>query len=559
MTLFAASERADPYAALLGLGHDLHAPSADVQAALELVVEQAQTLLAADLAWLVLTDESGRFLRPAVLRGFRDLAFLHARLPIGDGVGGQAIDRRTPLVVADYRRHLHRTTSDVRERVLAEGVAALVCAPMMHEAQVIGTLYAASRRPAQFDAEQAQVLGALAEQASAAIEQRRSFRRITSENRRYARSLDHHRQLVQVSVRDGGLDGLAALLSAWLGRPTTIASWPAEEPADGDDDDGDGPALRRAISAPCGRLGTLTIGGGERLDPDQEAVVEQALPLLTLELLKREAADDGEWRARGALLEALLDAGPSPPPELARRAARLRVDLDAAHCVVALDVDGDDEAPAQVLRAARSLLARQAPGQGGPALTLRDGRTVLIALPPTLTADPAATAATLRDAATSQAGAEVVCGVGPVTRDVAASARAARACAAFAAVGGGERLVDYERLGPLRFLLDARDPRHALASAEAILAPLVAHDAQHRTPLVATARALAACGGHQTRTADRCFVAVSTLKYRLRKIETLLGVSPNDPETLFRLTLAFRIRDLLRPGGAASGQEWADR
>jgi DNA-binding PucR family transcriptional regulator len=53
------------------------------------------------------------------------------------------------------------------------------------------------------------------------------------------------------------------------------------------------------------------------------------------------------------------------------------------------------------------------------------------------------------------------------------------------------------------------------------------------------------CDGHYVRTAQRLYIAVSTLKYRLRKLHDLLGRSPSDPDLRFQLRLAFGLLDVI--------------
>ena len=49
----------------------------------------------------------------------------------------------------------------------------------------------------------------------------------------------------------------------------------------------------------------------------------------------------------------------------------------------------------------------------------------------------------------------------------------------------------------------------------------------------------------QRRTAARTFTHVNTVAYRIGRIEHLLGRSLGDPATVFDLTLAFRILDVV--------------
>ena len=90
------------------------------------------------------------------------------------------------------------------------------------------------------------------------------------------------------------------------------------------------------------------------------------------------------------------------------------------------------------------------------------------------------------------------------------------------------------------------------------LGPLLDHDAESKSPLLPTLRAYLDADGHQPTTAAACFIHVSTLKYRLKKVRELLGRDLSDPEVRFQLRLAFKLMDLLEalgvdgPGGAAA-------
>lgn len=551
--------RAGAYEALMQIGARLHGASADVDVALDLVVDRAQELLGTDLAWLVLADNDRGVLRPAVVRGFRSARFLQVELPSGCGVGGCAIAQRRPLVVDDYATHDHESTPAVREAMLAEGTASLVCAPMLRDDELVGTLYVANRRPTAFTDDDAWLLGALAAQASVAIESRRLYRTLTEQNELLEQAFGVHRRLTQASLDETGIDGLAEVLTELIGLPIVVRQEicephvvrvcrgaPAEEPPAPD-----APVVRRAIAAGPRRLGTIEVLGTASLRPLQLKALEQGITLLALELLKQRAAHEVAWRMSGELLEELLACEGEVPEALARRASHAQVDVTAAHRMLALaPVRPRGDRPAALLEIARGVLARRAPGHGSRALALRRGHDVLLALPPRLAPDAASIAGAIRTAAEPRVG-ELHVGVGPSTVDLARTCRGALACLRLSRdVRRSPAVVEYDALGSLRFLLDAADLQNAAEVAREPLDPLLAHDAEHRTPLLPTARAFVECGGHYGRAAERCYVAVSTLKYRIRKVEQLLGAHPADPELAFRLGLAFRVDDLLSVAGA---------
>ena len=96
---------------------------------------------------------------------------------------------------------------------------------------------------------------------------------------------------------------------------------------------------------------------------------------------------------------------------------------------------------------------------------------------------------------------------------------------------------------PCSSATSARDD--LIAFAQRTLGPLLDHDRAHAGELVATLRAYLDEDRVQRRVAARCFIHVNTVVYRVHRIEELLGADLGDPKTVFDLTLALRIMDLL--------------
>ena len=124
--------------------------------------------------------------------------------------------------------------------------------------------------------------------------------------------------------------------------------------------------------------------------------------------------------------------------------------------------------------------------------------------------------------------------------------RQAVACAHLA-LARGEGVVRADRLGPLRFLLDAPDVAQVRAVVHEQLGPLVAHAG--RADLLATLRAFVAADGNVAETARACFVHKNTLRYRLKRIAEVLGRDPADPDAKFHLRMAFDLVDLFSSMG----------
>ena len=75
---------------------------------------------------------------------------------------------------------------------------------------------------------------------------------------------------------------------------------------------------------------------------------------------------------------------------------------------------------------------------------------------------------------------------------------------------------------------------------------MYAYDAQNNAQYLETLRAHAACGYRASQTAERLYVHVNTVLYRLSRIEALFSVNLEDEQTRFYLTLSFRILDYIQ-------------
>jgi DNA-binding PucR family transcriptional regulator len=93
----------------------------------------------------------------------------------------------------------------------------------------------------------------------------------------------------------------------------------------------------------------------------------------------------------------------------------------------------------------------------------------------------------------------------------------------------------YDDLGIYALLYEKRDRDQLAGFADRWLGPLREHG-----ELTHTLRVLLETGGPSA-AATALFVHISTLKYRLRKIETILDVDLSDPEVCFNLRLAYKI------------------
>ena len=104
---------------------------------------------------------------------------------------------------------------------------------------------------------------------------------------------------------------------------------------------------------------------------------------------------------------------------------------------------------------------------------------------------------------------------------VAGEARQAASAARL--LGGGVRVVDASQLGSHGLLLAMVPQEARRVFHRKLLSPVLAYDSEHKTNLLRTLEVFLGCSGSWTKTAQRMFVHVNSLRYRVRRIEELTG------------------------------------
>ncbi len=74
-----------------------------------------------------------------------------------------------------------------------------------------------------------------------------------------------------------------------------------------------------------------------------------------------------------------------------------------------------------------------------------------------------------------------------------------------------------------------------------LLSPLRRYDTEHHGDLVRTLAAYLQNGGNSTQTANALYLHRNSLRYRLARIQALLGLDPDDPDARLALGIALLI------------------
>ncbi|HEX5609786.1 MAG TPA: helix-turn-helix domain-containing protein [Solirubrobacterales bacterium] len=284
----------------------------------------------------------------------------------------------------------------------------------------------------------------------------------------------------------------------------------------------------------------------ELSDPERTAL-QQTARFLTLELTRRQALAAIESRFAGELMEMLYDAA-RRGHEVPGRLRSFAIDPDGP--LVALSVTlGQAEEEAQVAGGLAAAISRHWLRLGVPAVVLQGSDDAVAILGWAQSGDD------LRDAAESLA-AELsaawpeqrpVVGLGSVAPDHSTlrrsllEAREARR-AARRRRGDAPAVATFDHVGSHQVLLAPHDRQLLDDFATAVLEPVLEHDREHRTDLVATLRAFLDGGGRWSSTAEALHVHVNTLRNRLARIEQLTGRDLDTTEDRVDLFLALEIR-----------------
>ncbi|GHF73771.1 hypothetical protein GCM10010218_63700 [Streptomyces mashuensis] len=287
--------------------------------------------------------------------------------------------------------------------------------------------------------------------------------------------------------------------------------------------------------------GVLAVGTAAPLGTAERYAVNSAVALLTLTTERSRALQDAEQRLAAAVLRMLL-AG---EPDHARAVAGELYGglLDAPFRVLVAEPGGDD---ADVLGALADAVENAASRAAEPVLLVpaEDGRRLTVLAPDGGAAVAAcgeyARAAEERRTAPGPGGCAVAVGLsGPTGPGAAAAACRQAEQALSVARRRGRALVEHEEMAAGSVLpLLADDAVRAFA--DGTLRALYEHDATGRGDLVASLHAWLSRHGQWDAAAADLGVHRHTLRYRMRRVEEILGRSLDDPDARMELWLALK-------------------
>ncbi|WP_290057294.1 helix-turn-helix domain-containing protein [Amycolatopsis solani] len=535
---------------------------------LQSIVHHAHDLIGTDFTYLSLVGADGR-LTARASEGTISAEFLAAAIPATVGLGGKVLASKSPHWVRDYATSTRiRHDRNFDRLVGTEKLVALLGVPLVIRGEAVGALFAADRAERSFRADEIALLNAFADHAAVALDNARLYeasrtalQELQSAYRKIERAQAIHEALTGVVLGGGTPGDVAQLLADQLGGSVTLLDRTGTTLVHQDSASGacpletdlaeaveearrtgrcavrPGPTVRSvaAIQAGDSYLGALAWSRRAAVPDDTDLrTLERATHILGLLILKERAVAEASERLSGELLTEFLVGGPGISPAQRARTRARGIDPDRLDLV--LVADSPAVSPTDLSRRLHDI-ARDRSGLAGEHL----GRATMI-LPGT---DAERTVQEVHSGLRRSVGGPVtVVAEGAADHDWArAFALAARCGAVMRAIGHTDTgattagyalyamVFDPERAGELdRFLTGA-------------IGPLLDHDRQRGTDLVATLGAYYENRANVAATARALHVHVNTLLKRLDRAGTILGVDWRQGNDL-ELQLGLRLHQL---------------
>ncbi|HEV7811262.1 MAG TPA: GAF domain-containing protein, partial [Candidatus Limnocylindrales bacterium] len=178
----------------------------DTDAILQQTVDEARRLLHSTSARIDMLDDDGVTMRWAYASGEDAIRTRHegfdATFGIGEGIAGRTVATGEAFVTADYLRdprfeHVPRSDALVR----ATGFRSVLAAPLRGESGALGAISVSSPEPDHFQANQAELLQGLADQAAIAIQNARLIEELDRSSTELARRADAEQSLREIAAR----------------------------------------------------------------------------------------------------------------------------------------------------------------------------------------------------------------------------------------------------------------------------------------------------------------------------------------------------------------------
>jgi Purine catabolism regulatory protein-like family/PucR C-terminal helix-turn-helix domain/GGDEF-like domain len=304
-----------------------------------------------------------------------------------------------------------------------------------------------------------------------------------------------------------------------------------------------GRALAHPVVSPGGgppQAWVVIVRDSGGLGDFERLILQQAVVVVALELMRRRVERETERRLAGDVLAAAL-AGRLESGELRRRLAPFGIAGDASVLVFSVDDPSTAEATLEAALEEAGCPAVVAPHAVG-------GRELLCAVIEASERDPIEVASAARRTLGMRRGGVRAAASRPAPPEaLRRSFHEARCALEATALDDGEApdVASWQDLGAFTLLLSLQDDEALRLYCESVLGPIEDGDAEYGGELLRSLEAFIENNGQWERAARDVYCHRHTLRYRMRKIEELTGRDLGRAHDRIEFWLALRARELV--------------
>lgn len=420
------------------------------------------------------------------------------------------------------------------------------------------------------------------------------------------KSKESHKRLLKLVLAGGGLGDIVVELSALIERPVMIAdrSWNCMHVSP----PGPGPGIGRSLASltpkdlyqawqtgevvdhavlPNSRAGLglfmAPVSVGERVyaylvvsqnhDPLSAlslTIIENACTVCALEIMRFRASIEVERRFRNGFIEDLVSGNFGSHQVMIRRAESLGWDLTLPHVLLNIDFDeferyyieqsGYDDAAIRAVKDRFLQIVESVPTASNRKLLGADkSDSIIVLLPYEKNIEPAQARENAMHVAECIR-CEVERRLAPLTVSVGVSRiastlhdipdayrQATQAMALGRRVFGPNVSTNFDDLGVFRVICDGPGSDEQRMFHDEWILPIIEYDRQRKTELVHTLRTYFQHNMNALESAKALFIHENTLRYRLNKIEEIIGKQLSSGETALNLWTALKLHMAMHP------------
>ena len=508
-----------------------------------------------------------------------------------------ALNRNEPVYIRDAR--VSEEFPGYRREAFERDYRSVLVMPMncVDEDGRPMVLTVVSREITEVTAQDIAFIGMIVHLGEIAVEKQHRLRQEKQAGERLQRALSAHTSLLQQALSDGSVVSLAEKVSDLLPNPVVVIDFHANLVVAGrspSEAHFDAASWQQAVSGTLSRQifkiargasdgrhsETLFVDDGKRqlklsvrIEPltiDAEVVgalmifptpqasgqLDQMLLdstkfALSVQMMRSFVRFRFETRSLTELFLEVVERRWRDEADIVNRARRLGLDLTIAHKMIVVDLAEQVKDGAIGLADPHHALVRllQQAGIAGAAIAVEDG---LVCLVPADAGQDGARFAKLPHRIAAELGryfeGEPVVVLSEACATLADYPIAWERCRRMIRIGrsfGRTGVFAGQDFGPLPILVAAADAPDVRGFVEDSVGALIAHDRDHGTPYLDTLFAYLREGCRSQACADAIGLHVTTLRYRLSRMEELFGIKLDTPEQRFAVELAIRLSGII--------------